>query len=209
MNVRIRAATIALLVLVDLPFTDWIVPGNTLASTIGREVVFWVVTLVIIAFVTLIERRPLSSIGIVRPTWRTAVFGIAGGAVMLGAIVFVYSVIYPLLHVPFDAGATSVFGTLPPWLNAAIVIRAAVFEEVFYRGFAIERLSEILASRKIAALISWAAFTLAHLSSWGWAHLIVAGSGGIVLTVLYLWRRDLPCCMLAHAITDGVGVLLA
>ena len=60
----------------------------------------------------------------------------------------------------------------------------------------------------IAAAIAWAAFTVAHLSYWGWAQLIVAGFAGLVLTALYLWRRDLPCNMLAHFLTDGVGFLL-
>jgi uncharacterized protein len=208
-KLRIRAATIALLILIDLPFTDWVVHGDSLAASVEREALFWIATLVILAFVLLVERRPLSSIGLVRPTWRTLLFGVVGGGVMFASLAFIYTVIYPLLHAPFDAGANSVFGTLPGWLNAVIVVRAAVFEETFYRGFAIERLSEMLRSRKLAALVSWAAFTLAHLPSWGWVHLIVAGTGGIILTALYLWRRDLPCCMIAHAITDGVGVLLA
>jgi len=46
------------------------------------------------------------------------------------------------------------------------------------------------------------------LAYWGWAHLIVAAFGGAVLTVLYLYRRDLACNMVAHLITDGVGFLL-
>jgi uncharacterized protein len=208
-NVRTRAATVVLLILIDLPFSGWIVHGDSLNADIEREALFWGATVVMFAFVAFVERRPLSSIGLVRPTWRTLLFGIAGGAVTLASLAFIYDVVYPLLHAPYDAGATSVFGALPPWMNAAIVVRAAVFEEMFYRGFAIERLSEMLRSRKAAALISWAAFSLAHLPSWGWLHLIVAGTGGAVLTALYLWRRDLPCCMLAHAITDGVGVLLA
>jgi uncharacterized protein len=196
MTARIRIATIALLVIVALPIAS-------------NEFVFWGLTLAILAFVRFVERRPLSSIGLRAPTWRTLLFGVLGGIVMLASLAFIYDVIYPLAHAPSDIGPTSVFGTLPGWLNAEIVVRAAVFEEIFYRGFAIERLTELLRSRPLAALISWAAFTLAHLPSWGWLHLIVAGTGGAILTALYLWRRDLPCCMIAHALTDGVGVLLA
>jgi len=43
---------------------------------------------------------------------------------------------------------------------------------------------------------------------WGWTHLIVAGYGGLVLTALYLLRRDLAANMLAHWLTDAVGFLL-
>ena len=45
----------------------------------------------------------------------------------------------------------------------------------------IERLTELTRFRWVAALVSLAAFTLAHLSGWGVAHLIIAGFGGIVL----------------------------
>ena len=54
-----------------------------------------------------------------------------------------------------------------------------------------------------------AAFTYAHLAGWGAAQLIVAGSGGVVLTALYLWRRNLWVNMLAHWIADGAGFLLS
>jgi len=31
---------------------------------------------------------------------------------------------------------------------------------------------------------------------------------GAALTLLYLWRRNLPVCMLMHAIVDGIFVIL-
>jgi uncharacterized protein len=89
-----------------------------------------------------------------------------------------------------------------------LVLRAAVYEEVVYRGYLIERLSELTGKRMLAAVISWALFTLAHWSGWGAAQLLVAGFAGAILTALYLWRRDLASNMLAHFITDGVGFLL-
>jgi membrane protease YdiL (CAAX protease family) len=87
-------------------------------------------------------------------------------------------------------------------------LRAAVFEEIYYRGFMIERLAEITRLRWLAALISLTSFTFAHVSGWGWAHLMVAAFGGAILTGLYLLRRDLASNMVAHFLTDGVGFLL-
>jgi uncharacterized protein len=204
----IRLATVALLILIDLPLGEWIFPGNSLTVRLLNEGLFWFLTAAIVAFVSLIERRPLSSIGLRPPTWKTFVFGFAGGLTMTAAIAFVYLVIYPLAHVPVDIGAGTATSQLPYWLNVIIVVRAAVFEEVFYRGFAIERLSELTGRRWLAAAISFAAFTFAHLSSWGWMHLLVAGVGGVLLTGLYLWRRDLTSNMIAHFVTDGIGFLL-
>lgn len=97
---------------------------------------------------------------------------------------------------------------LPFWLRVLIIVRAAVFEEIFFRGFMIERLTAIFGSRWGAAAVSLAAFTFLHLGYWGWAHLMIAGFGGIVLTALYLWRRDLAANMIAHLLTDAIGFLL-
>jgi membrane protease YdiL (CAAX protease family) len=204
----IKLATILLLVLIDLPFGGWIAPGHGLASLVAREGVYWAITVLLLIFVVTAERRPLSSIGLRVPTWKTFVVGLGAGLLMTAIIAVIYLVIYPLAHVPVDIGKGTPTAALPYWLNVAIVCRAAVFEEVFYRGFAIERLAELTGSRYLAAAISLVAFTLAHLSAWGWMHLLVAGAGGVVLTVLYLLRRDLACNMLAHFVTDGIGFLL-
>jgi uncharacterized protein len=72
----------------------------------------------------------------------------------------------------------------------------------------IERLTELTRLRWLGALVSLVAFTLAHVNGWGWAHLLVAGFGGIVLTMLYLIRKDLACNMLAHFLTDAVAFLV-
>jgi len=50
---------------------------------------------------------------------------------------------------------------------------------------------------------------LAHLSHWGVAQIVVAAAAGLVLTILYLWRRDLPTNMVAHFLVDGSQLLLS
>ena len=39
-------------------------------------------------------------------------------------------------------------------------------------------------------------------------YLLVAGFGGGLLTALYMARKDLSANMLAHPLTDGVGLIL-
>lgn len=204
----IRSATIALLVLLDLPLGGWLFTGDGLGAQVAREVVFWASTAAIVLFVLFIERRPLTSIGLRRPTWKSVAFGVGAGLIVTAVIAMIYLVIYPLAHVPVDIGKGTRTAALPYWLNLAIVVRAAVFEETYYRGFAIERITELTGRRWLAAAISLVAFTFAHLSSWAWMHLLVAGAGGVVLTALYLLRRDLVCCMIAHFVTDAIGFLL-
>jgi len=56
--------------------------------------------------------------------------------------------------------------------------------------------------------VAFAAFVAAHIG-WGLSQFVVVAFGGVLLTVLYLWNRDLPACMSAHALTDLVGFALA
>jgi membrane protease YdiL (CAAX protease family) len=60
----------------------------------------------------------------------------------------------------------------------------------------------------LAALISLAVFTVAHLAYWGWMPLIGVSVAGLVLTVLYLWRRDLAANMIAHFVIDAAPLLV-
>jgi membrane protease YdiL (CAAX protease family) len=126
---------------------------------------------------------------------------------MVAGMALIYMVVFPAMGLAGEEQLNEV-QTLPLWFRVGLITRAAVFEELYYRGFAIERLSELTGRRWLAALISLLMFTVAHLDYWGWAHVFVAGFGGLVLTVLYLLRRDLGATMLAHWLTDGVGFLL-
>ncbi len=199
---------IALMVVLALPLSGWLVHGSGVTAELGRELIFWALSLVLIAYVLFVERRPISSIGLNPPKWRTFVFGALGALVMVGGMAFIYLVIFPALgQSPVEPGTVAI-NALPFWLRLLIIVRAAVFEEIYFRGFMIERLTEIFGSRWGAAAVSLATFTYLHLGYWGWAHLMIAGFGGIVLTALYLWRRDLAANMIAHLLTDAVGFLL-
>jgi membrane protease YdiL (CAAX protease family) len=200
--------TILILIIFQLPLGGYLVRGNGFGAEIGREAVFWALTFILVGYVLFIEGRPLSSVGLIRPTWKTVVFGVGGAFVMVAGMAVIYTVVFPALGLPTNEATMSAIKSMPLWFRALLILRAAVFEEIYYRGFMIERLAELTRLPWLAALISLAAFTFAHLSGWGWAHLMVAAFGGAVLTGLYLFRRDLASNMIAHFLTDGVGFLL-
>lgn len=39
--------------------------------------------------------------------------------------------------------------------------------------------------------------------------MILVGFATVILVGLYLWRRDLPCVILAHVLADLIGFALA
>ncbi len=198
---------VVLMVALQLPLAGRLFPGESFGAQIEREGVYWTLTAILLGYITLVELRPLSSVNLRRPTWKSLGFGIAGGIVMVMGIAFLYIRVLPVLGPTPSEGQLDTIRAMPLWFRLELVLRAAVFEELFYRGFVIERLTDLAGLRWLATVISLAAFTYAHLGYWGWAHLLIAGFGGCILSGLYLWRRDLSTSMIAHLVTDGIGFL--
>ena len=53
------------------------------------------------------------------------------------------------------------------WYGILLVLRAAVTEEILFRGYLIEKVRQVSGSRVLAVIVSVAAFTYAHLGGWG------------------------------------------
>ena len=102
---------------------------------------------------------------------------------------------------------SAAFEKLPVWLITAIVFRAGVVEELFYRGYAIERLQLVGLSWFWSVAIPLAIFSLGHWSG-GAANILIAFAAGLILTGFYLWRRDLVANMIGHGLVDFVGNVL-
>ncbi|HEY4114741.1 MAG TPA: type II CAAX endopeptidase family protein [Rhizomicrobium sp.] len=175
---------------------------------IGTELLWWVLVAATLLYVAFVERRPFSSIGFRRPRILDIVVAVITGVLMVVGIVLIYFHLFPALGLHMNDGEMGKLMNTPYWYRVLLVTRAAVAEETLFRGYPLERLQEWTGSRWLAAIVTWAAFTYAHLSGWGAAQLIVAGFGGVLLTALYVWRRNLWANMLAHWIADGAGFLL-
>jgi membrane protease YdiL (CAAX protease family) len=125
---------------------------------------------------------------------------------MLAGLAVIYYVVFPMIGFTEQSKMNQLLAA-PFWWRAISVVRAGVSEEVMFRGYGIERLQELTKNRTLAALISGVLFAWAHVGPWGWGHLLLAGYGAVMLTLLYFWRGNLWANILAHTIVDGVGVL--
>jgi len=172
------------------------------------EIVWWTAVAAVILYVLFAEKRLLFSVGYRRIGAPDFGVGIAGGMLLLAGLTFIFFVVFPFLHLR-EAPEAAKLLTMPFWWRVLLVVRGVFAEELFYRGYAIERLQELTRSRAFAGILSCAVFTYAHLGSWGWSHLLIAGFAGVVLTLLYLWRRNLWVTMTSHFVVDAVGVLAA
>ena len=166
--------------------------------------IHWLNLLAVLAIVLMWERLPLASIGVQRFRWWTIPLGLAAGVVIL----VVASVLITALKLSSDEHYAVFFKTLPFITRLAIVITAGVFEETLYRGYALERLTTLCRNKWPAAVITLAAFTLAHIPAVGLAHLPPVFLVSVFVTLLYLWKRNLVVNIVAHATIDGIGLLL-
>ena len=194
------------LTLPGLPLSRWENEFSGVGHLIGYEAIWWSMVTALLLYVLNVEHRPLASIGFRGPKAADIFIGIAAGLLAVAGVAVIYFWIFPALHWNESQPVNQLAAT-PLWWRLVSVVRAAVAEEMVFRGYAMERTLELSNSMAAACLLSWSVFTLEHVSTWGWSHVMVAGFGGAVLTAQYAWRRNLWSNILAHCLIDGILVL--
>jgi len=164
----------------------------------------WLAVALLLGLVLYIERKRLSSISIKRPQgkdieWAFWFWGIGATASWLA---------YTLLPPGESYGTNSLLEYSLPIL-AGIIITAAITEEIFFRGYMIERLGELTGTLWLAAAVSFVVFVAPHLTFFGPEWLLYHGVGTILLYVLYVWRRNLIACMVLHLLGNLPFIFVA
>ena len=165
----------------------------------------WLVAAGLCVIVFWAQRRPLSEVGIRGVRWRDVLVAIGGAIVgiVLSEIAILLVAIQPSVNDLQEIAA------VPLTVRAAMVLTAGICEEFIYRGFAIEQLTFLKSKRWLSGVVTWAFFTGSHaLPGKLSAALLVPGILGAILTVLYVWRRNLTSCALMHAIVDAVFIVI-
>jgi uncharacterized protein len=176
------------------------VPEITFAAAILKEMLIWASAAALLIIIRRGERLPFRSIGLgTCRWWKSIAWGLAI-AVISAAVVGGLAYLTGYGHGPGSAA----FEKLPLWLVTLIVVRAGVVEELFYRGYAIDRLRMIGLGRFWSITIPLVIFSIGHWSG-GAANILIAFAAGLVLTGFYVWRRDLAANMIGHGLVDFVA----
>ncbi|HZM85241.1 MAG TPA: CPBP family intramembrane glutamic endopeptidase [Blastocatellia bacterium] len=171
---------------------------------IGLQVFLQVLFCGLGVFIVLLVRRgehlPLSSIGLKRPGWSTAVTALL---LFLAGFWLLPIVTNPMVKAwgreGADAGIAQL-AVLPAWFRVILGATGGIVEETLYRGYAVERLTMLTGRRWLGAGLATLAFAAAHIPAWGIGFALTADlPAGILLVAFYLWRRDLIANMLAHS----------
>ncbi len=175
-------------------------PTTTFSAAIWKEVLIWFCVVALLFVVRRGERLPLRSIGIGTAPWTKSLLW---GLVLAVVCAVIGAGLAVMTHYGGGKNAEA-FSRLPVWLVSLICVRAGVAEELFYRGYAIERLQAVGLNRFWAAAIPLLIFSVGHWTG-GWANIVIALALGAVLSVFYIWRRDLIANMLGHFLVDFVA----
>src|SRR2546430_114410 len=176
------------------------VPEITFASAVLKEALIWLSAVTLLVIIRRGERLPMRSIGLGTARWWKSILWGFVIAIVSATAVGILAYLTGYGHGPGSAA----FEKLPLWLITLIVFRAGVVEELFYRGYAIERLRMIGLGRFWSITIPLVIFSLGHWSG-GAANILIAFAAGIILTAFYLWRRDLVANMIGHGLVDFVA----
>lgn len=135
------------------------------------------------------------------------------GVVLFAPFVVVTGGLEWLLHAAglSHGGPSSLFppitGTAEVVLAGALLVTVAVAEETVFRGYLLLRLEEWSGSKTVAVLASSVIFTLGHHYE-GPAGMIIVGVMGVILALVYLWRRSLVAPVVLHLLQNVLAFLL-
>lgn len=181
-------------------YRDWF--GITISSVLVREGSIFVLV-GILFYIIRREGLDLTSIGLH--------FASVGKSIAWAMLFLVFSIVGVLLCVLAmqylgwkvggeEAGA---YKDIPIWVLFIMVVRAGIAEEVFYRGYAIERIKAWTGSTGIAVAVPLIIFSVGHFRQGPGGILISFVAGGI-LTATYLWKKDLLANIIAHFTVDFI-----
>jgi membrane protease YdiL (CAAX protease family) len=189
-----------------VPIDRWLRPSGRQTRHLANQA--YLLALVgVILLVLLAENRPLASVG-----WQGIGIGSLISGLVLAAVLmwvvhpFIMVVLRVLRLTGFSQGLARL-ADLPPWSLVLAAIVAGIAEETLYRGFALTRLAEWGGSTALAAFFTTLVFAAVHQRLWGWGAAVGFVISGGVLAAFFVWQGDLLANIIAHGLTDAVGLL--
>jgi membrane protease YdiL (CAAX protease family) len=189
------------------------------SETFRDDLLKWLMTGVLLAFVLFVEGESLASVGVSRPSpvpLPGGVDGLAGVLLWwLGGVVatiVLSTVAYNLyrhhgLRTQDEFAAEQAARPLPAFLFTAVT--AGVTESVLYQGYPIERLAAASGSLAAAAVASWVAFTAVHYLSGRFSveATVFTSVPALVVTALYALSGSLYAVVLVHSTVNVLSFL--
>lgn len=174
-------------------------------TSVGVAVYLWILTGVLCAIIIGIEDRSLASVGLRRPDRWDVVLAISLWIVLMfttGGWIFLLDEL-GLIEGAGGGGSDDLALHLVLFSAATV----AIVEEFLYRGYGLERLEAVTDSTWIAGLATATVFVLIHLTT-SVAQMLIVIPAAILLTLVYIWRRNLLVVIFAHVAVNVQPMLV-
>ena len=147
------------------------------------------------------ENRSLESIGLHGRRWKSSIGW--GFLNVVFCFLLAAGCLFLIQQLGWKYGDSKAFDKLSLATIAFITLRAGVAEEVFMRGYLIERLTEMTKNVYVASLLALIPFALFHYWQ-GYAGILISFVLGGYLTIIYIIRRDLKSNIITHFLVDFI-----
>jgi membrane protease YdiL (CAAX protease family) len=203
------AAGLIIVCAVEFLLRDFLLPENANRVSIGLALVGEWVALCFLVFLWIpkVEKKNTASIGLGSLKRRHL-----GWGVLVYFLMLVASSVSGFL---LGAAGLPSLRSLQPIIKGygfatlfGLFLTGTFLEEVFYRGYLIERMTTLTRHRWIAAFVSWLLFTLVHLKFFGLGPTIDTSVMSAALVLLYLKEKSIWPCIVVHGINDALAFLI-
>ena len=177
----------------------------TNAQMVSKELIILGVVGYLIWYILPRENQKLASIGLHNRHWGKSLLWALLITIVCIAAALGCIEICKLLG--WRIGESKAFDNLSLPVIALVTMRAGIAEEVFTRGYLLERLTVITGKKGLAFLLSTIPFGLLHYSQ-GYAGILIATVLGGIFALFYFWKKDLKANIIAHFLVDFIPNVL-
>ncbi len=183
-------------------------PDASVASRLLREATIWLLLAVVLCYALRVEKLPAATLGLRPFSWKATLLpGLAAGIALTILAAAVVTIATTVFHLKPDNHLTQMLAGQPRWMLVLLSLRAGFVEEILFRGYLLDRLTRLSGRRWIGIIGSIALFTAMHFGGWQAGQLILVALAGTLFTALYLWKRNIMICVIAHSIVDLAAAL--
>ena len=204
-----HAVGLAIVFGVEFALRDFFLPENASNISVGLALVgeWLILAFLVFLWVPKVEKKNMVSIGLGKFKRRHF-----GWGVLFYVLVLVASSISGFI---LQSVGLPSLRSLQPLIEGygfatlfGLFLTGTFLEEVFYRGYLIERITILTRHRWVAALVSWVLFTLVHLKFFGLGPTIDTSIISGALVLLYLKEKSIWPCVVVHGINDFLAFLI-
>ena len=192
----------------EFMFRDLLLPSPAkdihIRIALGVE---WLIFLTLLFYwIPKVERNNIESIGFRKFRWRYLWLGVV---VYLGVLIASIGSGFALESIGLEPirSLQSMINQYSPLTLVGLFLTGTVVEEVFYRGYLIERIKFLTGKYWLAGIVSWLVFTLVHIKFFGLGPTLDVSVLSAALVMIYLKEKSIWPCIVIHGL-NGLFVYL-